>query len=136
MMGGFFLLSSALASSLPDPKPANSMSSSVPDPGKEKRRQKIQNGLMKELEEEKEEEEKGEEEVEEEKTVNLRRHRSLPGPPRASRPRMMAVAEAETLMQAVVSRITTVLQQKRNRDSRPDSIMVGTALAQPTTHLP
>ena len=124
------LLPSALTSSLPDPKPAHSMGSTVPDSRRDKTRQRQQNGLMKEVEEE-----EGEEEVEEEKIISLRRHRSLPGPARGSRPKVMAVAEAETMMQAVVSKITTVLQQKRDRDSRPDNIMVSTALTQSITLL-
>ena len=92
----------------------------MPEQRMEKERHRKQNGLLKEVEED------GVEEMEEEKAVALRRHRSLPPHARDSKPRVVIVAEAESRLQAVVSKITTVLQQKRNRDSRPDNIMVST----------
>ena len=58
-----------------------------------------------------------------ERTAGVRRHKSLPGQAKPSKPRVR-MAEAESRLNAVVSRIIATLEQKRTKDGRPDNPLV------------
>ena len=58
-----------------------------------------------------------------ERTAIVRRHKSLPSQAKPSKPRVR-LAEAESRLNAAVSRITATLEQRRTKDGRPDDLSV------------